>query len=157
MVNSPIQSDTRLCCVPALRGQEDPHGYKLHSPRTVCYMTIQILVTTTLTWTVENFFFFSQQIHHSICVTAMWQSILVCLPALFTLSNAREEKPWINDIKHVVSFGDSFTDQSRAHSISNGTYPGRYYKTIYPPDDPSAEGRVSWPWYVYTRYKFTLG
>ncbi|CAH0044984.1 unnamed protein product [Clonostachys solani] len=54
---------------------------------------------------------------------------------------------WRKSLEHVVFFGDSFTDQSRAHSIGNGTYPGKYYKTIYPPDDPAAEGRVSWPRY----------
>ena len=69
--------------------------------------------------------------------------------SLFSLVDCA--KPWKQTIKHVVLFGDSFTDQSRAHSISNGTYPGKYYKTIYPPDDPAAEGRVSWPRLVFTK------
>lgn len=70
-------------------------------------------------------------------------SALLVASFLWPLVNA--ERAWRKDIKHVVFFGDSFTDQSRAHSISNGTYPGRYYETIYPPEDPAAEGRVSWP------------
>lgn len=73
------------------------------------------------------------------------QSSLVSL--LFPLyANAHGGNTGRHNIKHAVFFGDSFTDQSRAHSIANGTYPGRYYKTIYPPQDGSAEGRVSWPW-----------
>lgn len=54
-------------------------------------------------------------------------------------------RPWRDEIKHVVFFGDSLTDQSRSHSIDNGTYPGKYYETVWPPNDPAANGRVSWP------------
>lgn len=38
-------------------------------------------------------------------------------------------------LKHVCVFGDSFSDQSRAHSIGNGTYPGKDYQEVYPPAD----------------------
>ncbi|THU85212.1 hypothetical protein K435DRAFT_806104 [Dendrothele bispora CBS 962.96] len=37
------------------------------------------------------------------------------------------------ETKHVVLFGDSFTDQSRSHSISNGTFPGKDYQEVFPP------------------------
>ncbi|KAF7297235.1 hypothetical protein MIND_00956600 [Mycena indigotica] len=55
----------------------------------------------------------------------------------------------------VVLFGDSFTDQSRAHSIANGTYPGKDYQEVFPPADTAADGGVQWPWYLglYGNYK----
>ncbi|KAH7305576.1 hypothetical protein B0I35DRAFT_492983 [Stachybotrys elegans] len=64
-----------------------------------------------------------------------------------TLSPVHATRRWRDKVSHAVFFGDSFTDQSRSHSIDNGTYPGRYYETIYPPDDPAANGRVAWPRY----------
>ncbi len=61
--------------------------------------------------------------------------------AIFRVASAR--------ITDVVLFGDSYTgaympsvtdrnaepmaDQSRSHSISNGTYPGKDYQEVYPP------------------------
>jgi phospholipase/lecithinase/hemolysin len=58
-------------------------------------------------------------------------------------------------IKHVMFFGDSYTDQSRQHSIANGTYPGKDYQEVYPPVDAAADGGFQWPWYLglYGGYK----
>ncbi|KAI0743996.1 hypothetical protein C8Q80DRAFT_1184464 [Daedaleopsis nitida] len=58
-------------------------------------------------------------------------------------------------ITDVVLFGDSYTDQSRSHSISNGTYPGKDYQEIYPPADTAADGGFQWPFYlgVYGNHK----
>jgi hypothetical protein len=79
-------------------------------------------------------------------------------------------------IKNVMLFGDSYTgedppiglefdynpffgaDQSRQHSINNGTFPGKNYQQIYPPVSvqawnifrlsltPALSGRYSWRW-----------
>ncbi|KDR65936.1 hypothetical protein GALMADRAFT_232813 [Galerina marginata CBS 339.88] len=58
-------------------------------------------------------------------------------------------------LKHVCVFGDSFSDQSRSHSISNGTYPGKDYQEVYPPADSAANGGFQWPFYlgIYGNYK----
>ncbi|KAF8068645.1 hypothetical protein FPV67DRAFT_1668716 [Lyophyllum atratum] len=60
-------------------------------------------------------------------------------------------------LKHVCVFGDSFSDQSRAHSIGNGSYPGKDYQAVYPPADhgESANGGIQWPFYLgtYGNYK----
>ncbi|KAI0743994.1 hypothetical protein C8Q80DRAFT_1122316 [Daedaleopsis nitida] len=58
-------------------------------------------------------------------------------------------------ITDIVLFGDSYTDQSREHSIANGTYPGKDYQDIYPPADTAADGGFQWPFYlgVYGDYK----
>ncbi|KAK7455766.1 hypothetical protein VKT23_010798 [Stygiomarasmius scandens] len=66
------------------------------------------------------------------------------------------------NIKHVVLFGDSFTDQSRAHSISNGSFPGKDYQEVFPPVDTAADGGVQWPWYLglygnYTIWNYAVG
>nr|GAT56126.1 predicted protein [Mycena chlorophos] len=58
--------------------------------------------------------------------------------------------------------GDSYTDQSRQHSIENGTYPGKDYQQVYPPDDSAADGGVQWPWYLglygnYTIWNYACG
>src|ERR1700753_4327293 len=84
----------------------------------------------------------------------LFHTSLSCL-VLFTAS-AFAKGAFRNDIKHVVFFGDSYTDQSRSHSIGNGTYPGRYYKEIYPPADVSADGGFQWPYYfgLYTGLAF---
>ncbi|KAF7366757.1 hypothetical protein MSAN_00934000 [Mycena sanguinolenta] len=64
--------------------------------------------------------------------------------------------------KAVVLFGDSYTDQSRAHSIANGTYPGKDYQEVFPPADTAADGGVQWPWYLglygnYTIWNYATG
>ncbi|KAJ7583601.1 GDSL lipase/esterase [Mycena floridula] len=51
-------------------------------------------------------------------------------------------------IKHAVLFGDSYTDQSRQHSINNGSFPGKDYQEIYPPVDTAADGGFQWPFYL---------
>ncbi|KAF8068620.1 hypothetical protein FPV67DRAFT_1083085 [Lyophyllum atratum] len=43
-----------------------------------------------------------------------------------------------------------FSDQSRAHSIGNGPYPGKDYQAVYPPADHAANGGVQWPFYLGT-------
>ena len=50
-----------------------------------------------------------------------------------------------NPIDRLIFFGDSYTDQSRAHSIANGTYPGKDYQQVYPPADTAASGGFQWP------------
>ncbi|RDX54918.1 hypothetical protein OH76DRAFT_849959 [Lentinus brumalis] len=65
-------------------------------------------------------------------------------------------------ITNVVLFGDSYTDQSRAHSISNGTYPGKDYQEVYPPADTAADGGFQWPFYLglygnYTIWNYAVG
>ncbi|GAV99626.1 carbohydrate esterase family 16 protein [Lentinula edodes] len=65
-------------------------------------------------------------------------------------------------ITDVVLFGDSYTDQSRQHSISNGTYPGKDYQEVFPPNDTAADGGVQWPWYLglygnYTIWNYAVG
>ncbi|KAJ6501817.1 hypothetical protein DFH09DRAFT_1335843 [Mycena vulgaris] len=50
--------------------------------------------------------------------------------------------------KAVVLFGDSYTDQSRQHSIQNGTFPGKDYQEVFPPAATAADGGVQWPWYL---------
>ncbi|KAF7308819.1 hypothetical protein MKEN_01081600 [Mycena kentingensis (nom. inval.)] len=64
--------------------------------------------------------------------------------------------------KAVVLFGDSFTDQSRAHSIANGTFPGKDYQAVFPPADFAADGGVQWSWYLglyanYTIWNYAVG
>ncbi|KAJ7619619.1 GDSL lipase/esterase [Roridomyces roridus] len=64
--------------------------------------------------------------------------------------------------KAVVLFGDSYTDQSREHSITNGTYPGKDYQEVYPPTDVAADGGFQWPWYLgiygnYTIWNYATG
>ncbi|KAI0694984.1 GDSL lipase/esterase [Cerioporus squamosus] len=51
-------------------------------------------------------------------------------------------------VTDIVLFGDSYTDQSRAHSISNGTYPAKDYQEVYPPADTAADGGFQWPFYL---------
>ncbi|KAJ4477441.1 hypothetical protein J3R30DRAFT_3703834 [Lentinula aciculospora] len=65
-------------------------------------------------------------------------------------------------ITDVVLFGDSYTDQSRQHSIANGTYPGKDYQEVFPPNDTAADGGVQWPWYLglygnYTVWNYAVG
>ncbi|TBU51133.1 GDSL lipase/esterase [Dichomitus squalens] len=65
-------------------------------------------------------------------------------------------------ITDIVLFGDSYTDQSRAHSIANGTYPGKDYKEVYPPADTAADGGFQWPFYLglygnYTIWNYAVG
>ena len=48
-------------------------------------------------------------------------------------------------IDRLIFFGDSFTDQSREHSISNGSYPGKDYTEVFPSADVAANGGISWP------------
>ncbi|KAL0953064.1 hypothetical protein HGRIS_007264 [Hohenbuehelia grisea] len=62
----------------------------------------------------------------------------------------------IGKIRDVVLFGDSFTDQSRQHSIANGTYPGKNYQEIYPPADTAADGGIQWPWYLGVNGNFKI-
>ncbi|KAJ7145700.1 GDSL lipase/esterase [Mycena epipterygia] len=64
--------------------------------------------------------------------------------------------------KAVVLFGDSYTDQSRQHSIANGTFPGKDYQEVFPPADTAADGGVQWPWYLglygnYTIWNYAVG
>ncbi|KAJ7191634.1 GDSL lipase/esterase [Mycena pura] len=64
--------------------------------------------------------------------------------------------------KAVVLFGDSYTDQSRQHSIQNGSFPGKDYQEIFPPADTAADGGVQWPWYLglygnYTIWNYATG
>ncbi|KAF7326021.1 hypothetical protein MKEN_00453000 [Mycena kentingensis (nom. inval.)] len=64
--------------------------------------------------------------------------------------------------KAVVLFGDSYTDQSRQHSIINGTFPGKDYQEVFPPDDIAGDGGVQWPWYLglygsYTIWNYAVG
>ncbi|KAJ7157943.1 GDSL lipase/esterase [Mycena crocata] len=64
--------------------------------------------------------------------------------------------------KTVVLFGDSYTDQSRQHSIQNGTFPGKDYEEIFPPADTAADGGFQWPWYLglygnYTIWNYAVG
>lgn len=81
---------------------------------------------------------------------------MVHLRSLLLFAGSALARSGFHNIKHVVFFGDSYTDQSRAHSISNGTYPGRYYQEIYPPADVSATGGFQWPYYfgLYTGLPF---
>ncbi|KIK56863.1 carbohydrate esterase family 16 protein [Collybiopsis luxurians FD-317 M1] len=65
-------------------------------------------------------------------------------------------------ITDVVLFGDSYTDQSRAHSIANGSFPGKDYQEVFPPIDFAADGGVQWPWYLglygnYTIWNYAVG
>ncbi|KAJ7057946.1 hypothetical protein C8F01DRAFT_1148938 [Mycena amicta] len=69
---------------------------------------------------------------------------------------------WTVKTKAVVLFGDSYTDQSRQHSIANGTFPGKDYQEIFPPADTAADGGVQWPWYLglygnYTIWNYAVG
>ncbi|KAJ6620442.1 GDSL lipase/esterase [Mycena sp. CBHHK59/15] len=69
---------------------------------------------------------------------------------------------WGKKTKAVVLFGDSYTDQSRQHSISNGTYPGKDYQEVFPPADTAADGGIQWPWYLglygnYTIWNYATG
>ncbi|KAK6977039.1 GDSL lipase/esterase [Favolaschia claudopus] len=80
----------------------------------------------------------------------------LCLIFLFSFSYAK------STTKAVVLFGDSYTDQSRSHSISNGTYPGKDYQEVFPPADTAADGGVQWPWYLgqygnYTIWNYAVG
>ncbi|KAJ7030105.1 GDSL lipase/esterase [Mycena alexandri] len=64
--------------------------------------------------------------------------------------------------KAVVLFGDSYTDQSRQHSIANGSFPGKDYQEVFPPADTAADGGVQWPWYLglygnYTIWNYATG
>ncbi|KAJ6562881.1 GDSL lipase/esterase [Mycena vulgaris] len=64
--------------------------------------------------------------------------------------------------KAVVLFGDSYTDQSRQHSIQNGMFPGKDYQEVFPPADTAADGGVQWPWYLglygnYTIWNYAVG
>ncbi|KAM5546282.1 hypothetical protein V8D89_000408 [Ganoderma adspersum] len=82
-----------------------------------------------------------------------WRAALVGV-AIFGVASAR--------ITDVVLFGDSYTDQSRSHSISNGTYPGKDYQEIYPPADTAADGGFQWPFYLglygnYTIWNYAVG
>ncbi|KAH8833908.1 GDSL lipase/esterase [Flagelloscypha sp. PMI_526] len=70
------------------------------------------------------------------------------LLASFTLLVLADASLQQKKVKHLVFLGDSYTDQSRSHSISNGTWPGKNYQEIYPPADTSADGGVQWPWYL---------
>lgn len=65
-------------------------------------------------------------------------------------------------IRSVVLFGDSYTDQSRQHTIFNGTYPGKDYQEVYPPWDYGPDGGFQWPWYLgiygnYSIYNYAVG
>lgn len=81
-------------------------------------------------------------------------SLLLSAPS-YSLPTIPPAPPFPN-ISHLTFFGDSFTDQSRSHSISNGTYPGPHYQEIYPPQDPGINGGISWPYYLslYTGLPF---
>lgn len=57
-------------------------------------------------------------------------------------------------IERLIFFGDSFTDQSRSHSISNESYPRKGYQEVYPPADSGINGGISWPWSVPNLYGF---
>ncbi|KAJ7468742.1 GDSL lipase/esterase [Mycena latifolia] len=64
--------------------------------------------------------------------------------------------------KAIVLFGDSYTDQSRQHSIQNGTYPGKDYQEVFPPADVAADGGIQWPLYLglygdWTIWNYAVG
>ncbi|KAF5390804.1 hypothetical protein D9757_004423 [Collybiopsis confluens] len=82
------------------------------------------------------------------------QSLLVSL-AVPILCLSYTPSLVVGKITDVVLFGDSFTDQSRAHSIANGSVPGKDYQEVFPPIDFSADGGVQWPWYLglYGNYR----
>ncbi|KAL0576781.1 hypothetical protein V5O48_005189 [Marasmius crinis-equi] len=73
---------------------------------------------------------------------------LTCALALASVAVAR--------ITDVVLFGDSYTDQSRSHSISNGTFPGKNYQQVYPPADNAADGGFQWPFYLGLYGNYTI-
>ncbi|KAJ7715260.1 GDSL lipase/esterase [Mycena metata] len=84
---------------------------------------------------------------------------LSCLCYLLALASRARAKA---TTKAVVLFGDSYTDQSRQHSIANGTYPGKDYQEVFPPADTAADGGVQWPWYLglygnYTIWNYATG
>ena len=85
-------------------------------------------------------------------------------------------------VKTIALFGDSFTDQSRAHAIGNGTWPGKNYQQVYPPYDhgtytkffhlpcwtlnrfqlSAATGGYQWPFYLgaygnYSIHNYAVG
>lgn len=72
------------------------------------------------------------------------QSFLLALYHL-TLVNSAALRHRRHPIDRLIFFGDSYTDQSRSHSISNGTYPGKDYQQVYPPADTAASGGFQWP------------
>ncbi|KAJ8077581.1 hypothetical protein PM082_002013 [Marasmius tenuissimus] len=81
-------------------------------------------------------------------LAATMVTALVCVLALVCAASAR--------VTDVVLFGDSFTDQSRSHSISNGTFPGKNYQQVYPPADHAADGGFQWPFYLGMYGNYTI-
>lgn len=83
--------------------------------------------------------------------------MLFLLPALLALSAV-----YAAGITDVVIFGDSFSDQSRLYSLINGTYPGKNYQSVYPPDAIAGDGGFQWPYYLglygnYTIWNYAVG
>jgi len=52
-------------------------------------------------------------------------------------------------IKHLVTFGDSYTDQSRlSFFFGNNSFPPKHYQEVYPPGAEAADGGASWVRYA---------
>ncbi|KAM5545407.1 hypothetical protein V8D89_001020 [Ganoderma adspersum] len=61
-----------------------------------------------------------------------------------------------------ISSSSATRTQSHAHSISNGTYPGKDYQEVYPPADTAADSGFQWQFYLglysnYTIWNYAVG